>query len=172
MSTEDIFWAQHEAPQQIQRWKDKDKAGLIPFYREEDGTIKFLMMIASNPQFGGFKPMISKGSVEEGELVEECAIREAVEELGLVVDNCIGDPFKIFEDYVQLRSVEYFLTVYAVEVASKQNFIEPGSETKFTSWMTYESFMGRGRKDHQPLVQTLYDIIHERDSMNLDDEQK
>ena len=100
MSTDNIYWSQYENQQSIQRWKDKDKAGLIPFYREEDGTIKFLMMVASNPQFGGYKPMISKGSVEDDEQVQECAIREAVEELGLVVENCIGTPFKIFENYV------------------------------------------------------------------------
>jgi 8-oxo-dGTP pyrophosphatase MutT (NUDIX family) len=164
MSTDNIFWAEHEQasaiqPARFQRWKDKDKAGIIPYFREEDGTFKFLMMVASNPQFGGYKPMISKGSVEDNELVDECAFREAEEELGLTRDNCIGQPFLVFKDYVKLRSVEYNLTVYAVEVASKQNFIEPGSETKFTTWMSFESFMDRGRKDHQPIVQRLYESL-------------
>jgi 8-oxo-dGTP pyrophosphatase MutT (NUDIX family) len=165
MSLNDQFWADHEsvrtAPPQapLTRWKDNNKAGIIPYYKEPDGTYKFLMMVASDPRFGGFKPMISKGTIEDGESILECAIREAVEEVGLVVDNCTNEPFEIFNDYVSLRSVEYHMTIFAVEVASKQDFIETGRETKFTTWMSIEAFNDRGRKDHQPIVQKLYNTL-------------
>lgn len=169
MSLDDAFWTQHEKKETsfmpatpIQKWKDNNKAGLIPYFREPDGTYKFLMMVASDPRFGGFKPMISKGTIEEDESQLDCAIREAIEEVGLVVENCIGTPFEIFNDYVSLRSVEYHMVIYAVEVKSKQDFIETGRETKFTTWMTLESFNDRGRKDHQPIVQTLHDMLVEK----------
>ena len=164
MSLSDEFWNTHEKPevfQPITRWKDKNKAGLIPYFIEPDGSIKFLMMIASDPKFGGFKPMISKGTIEDNETTLECAIREAAEEVGLIASNMKTEPFEIFDQYVTLRSVEYHMTVFAVEVKSKLDFADTGCETKFTSWMTMQAFADRGRKDHQAIVEKLYKLLTE-----------
>jgi 8-oxo-dGTP pyrophosphatase MutT (NUDIX family) len=119
------------------------------------------MMVASDPKFGGFRPMISKGTIEPGETVLGCALRETQEELGLKDSNICSPAITVFDEYVVLKSVEYHLTIFAVEVMSKHDFDMPGSETKFTTWMTAESFMDRGRRDHQPILQKLVDILNE-----------
>ena len=60
------------------QYEKAPRAGLIPFIRSERG-IEYLMMIASDPKFGGPRPMISKGKIEDGETQKQAALREAEE---------------------------------------------------------------------------------------------
>ena len=69
----------------------KVKAGLIPFYFDKSiGKFKYLMMVSSDAAYGGDKPMISKGGQDPGESNRATALREAEEELGLVLSNLQG----------------------------------------------------------------------------------
>lgn len=136
------------------------KAGLIPYIWDKDGQLKMLFMVASDPKFGGSKPMISKGTIEEGEMPEFAAVREAAEELGLKQENIKGPLFRIFEGHVTLRSSNYALELFAAEVFSKTDFNKWDYETAFCTWMTNESFQVKGRRDHRPYVQTLVDLIN------------
>ena len=130
------------------------KAGLIP-YMYENGILKMLFMVSSNPKFGGPKPMISKGTIEAGEDELVAAIREAEEELGLKKENLKEDPFLVQREYVQLRSSEYDLAIFAAEIKDKYDFNKWCYETAFATWMSVDSFMEKGRKDHKPIVQLL-----------------
>ena len=136
----------------------KPRAGLIPYIRE-NGEIKYLMMIASNPIFGGPRPMISKGKIEDNEDSFECAVREAVEELGLVELNMRFKPVKIVEERVVLRSGMYDLTLYAVELHNTWHFDPWCDETEYIEWHTLESFKVHGRRDHVKYVETLEEMI-------------
>lgn len=141
------------------KFKDHDKAGLIP-YHINNGEVYYLMMVASDPKFGGFRPMISKGSIERGEDVATTAIREACEELGITEDN-IGTLIQIFQDTVSLRSVEYHLTVFGAECESRDpaRFVAPGDETSAVRWMTYDEFQAEGRNDHKPILESLHEMV-------------
>jgi 8-oxo-dGTP pyrophosphatase MutT (NUDIX family) len=136
------------------------KAGLIPYIVDTDGQLKMLFMVASDPKFGGSKPMISKGTIEDGETTEHAAIREAIEELGLKLENVKGTLIKVFEDKVTLRSSNYDLTIYGVEVHNKTDFDKWDHETLFATWMTLDSFDAKGRRDHKPIVKTLVERIN------------
>lgn len=131
------------------------RAGLIPYIRDADGQVRFLMMVSSNPRFGGPRPMVSKGKIEDGETPFSAAVREAEEELGFVKSNAIALSYIIGDEHVWLRSTNYHLTMFAVEVGSKYNFVKWGDETKYTIWMTSEEFAARGRSDHLIYVQRI-----------------
>lgn len=136
------------------------KAGLIPYIVDKDGQLKMLFMVSSNPKFGGPKPMISKGTIEDDEISENAAIREAVEELGLRPENIKGKLIEVFNEHVSLRTSNYHMVIYGVEVENKMDFVKWGYETAFCTWMTNESFQVKGRRDHKPIVQTLVDLIN------------
>ena len=131
------------------------RAGLVPYFIEADGTVKFLMMVSSNPRFGGPRPMVSKGKIEDGETPFEAAVREAEEELGFLKVNAAAPSFKIGDEHVYLRSTNYHLTMFAVEVQSLFNFVQWGEETKFTVWLTADEFRIRGRQDHVVFVDRI-----------------
>lgn len=139
-----------------QEYEKRARAGLIPYMRDVSGELIFMMMVSSNPKFGGPRPMLSKGKIEEDETVFECAIREAEEELGLVRLNMIGQPKLLIEERVVLRSGAYHLTVYSVEIRDRWNFGKWCDETEYTEWHTLDSFKERGRRDHVKYVEQLY----------------
>jgi len=136
------------------QYEKRPRAGLIP-YMWEDGILKFLMMVSSNAKFGGPRPMISKGKIEEGENTFECAIREAEEELGLVRENLAAVPILIASERVELRSGAYRLTVYAAPIQDKWDFSKWCDETEYILWMSLEDFRENGRKDHVKYVEQV-----------------
>jgi 8-oxo-dGTP pyrophosphatase MutT (NUDIX family) len=140
-------------------YEKRARAGLIPFRRSKRGEWKYLMMVSSDPKFGGPRPMISKGKIEEGEDSLQCAIREAEEELGFKQRNARGDVFLIFSGRQELYSGAYHLTVYAVEIQDKYDFDKWCDETEYTEWMSLDDFRQRGRRDHVKFVETLEGLI-------------
>ncbi len=135
-------------------YEKRARAGLIPFMRE-GGELKYLMMVCSDPKFGGPRPMISKGKIEDGETPLEAAVREAEEELGYKQRNARGAVLPIFEGRQELYSGAYTLNVYGVEIQDKYDFDKWCDETEFTLWMTLEEFKAKGRKDHVKFVEQL-----------------
>ena len=85
------------------------KAGFLPFYIQNGSPI-FLFMVSSNPKYGGTKPMISKGYVEIGEDIEDAAIREAQEELGLKKSNLFS-LFRVWHGQVHGLKEYYNLSI-------------------------------------------------------------
>jgi 8-oxo-dGTP pyrophosphatase MutT (NUDIX family) len=136
-------------------YEKRARAGLIPYMRNEQGEPIFLMMVSTNPKFGGPRPMLSKGKIEEGETAFQCAVREAEEELGLVQLNMVSTPRLLCEERVVLRSGAYHLTVYAVEIRDRWNFEKWCDETEYTLWMTLDEFKREGRRDHVKYVEQL-----------------
>lgn len=136
------------------------RAGLIPFIRnEDDGTLSYLMMVSSDPRYGGPRPMISKGKIEPDETKMGAAIREAEEELGLKQRNFRGEPMLIADERVTLYSGAYDLTVYGVEIADRYDFDKWCDETAYTCWCTLEKFKKIGRRDHIKYVELLEQLV-------------
>jgi 8-oxo-dGTP pyrophosphatase MutT (NUDIX family) len=139
-------------------YEKRPRAGLIP-YLWNQGVPNFLMMIASDSKFGGPRPMLSKGKIEDGESEIECALREAEEELGLLRENLTDKPFLVAEEQVVLRSGTYYLTVYAAPIRDRWDFGKWCDETEYTRWMTLEEFREEGRKDHIKFVEQLSSML-------------
>jgi 8-oxo-dGTP pyrophosphatase MutT (NUDIX family) len=136
-------------------YEKRARAGLIPWLRDDQGVPLYLMMISSDPKYGGPRPMISKGKIEEGETPLEAAVREAEEELGFKMRNARGDLRLVFEGRIELYSGAYHLTVFGVGVQDRHDFDKWCDETEYTLWMSLEEFRTKGRKDHVKFVEEL-----------------
>ena len=145
-----ITTSHHDEP----GYEKRARAGLIPFFKDSIG-IKYLMMVCSDPKFGGSRPMISKGKIEEGESTLEAALREAEEELGFKQRNCRGEIIPIFDGRQELYSGAYHLTVYGIEIQDRYDFDKWCDETAYTEWHSLETFKERGRKDHIKFIEAL-----------------
>ena len=55
------------------------KAGIIPYYIDEDGIPMMMFMVPSNPNYGGTEYQIAKGHIDKGETHYKAAIREGKE---------------------------------------------------------------------------------------------
>jgi 8-oxo-dGTP pyrophosphatase MutT (NUDIX family) len=126
------------------------KAGVIPYYYF-DGVLKMLFQVSSDPAFGGPDPMIAKGQVDAGESVDEAAIREAEEELGLVKSN-VSNITKAWVGPLTGMQASYTLHVYTCEVTDPDNFVEPHFETERTEWLTPDEFERVGRASQRHIV--------------------
>lgn len=138
----------------------KNKAGLLPYFIEEDGSVKYMFMIPAKKMFGDKSPAIAKGGVEKGETTLQAAIREAEEELGLNrlnIDMSTLD--KVFEGTVMGRVRLQHLTVYSVQVIDKDDFGETVDETFATIWLTAKGFKKAGHDPHKFIVQEASDRI-------------
>jgi len=142
-------------------YEKRARSGLIPYLHGDDGVLRYLMMVSSDPKFGGARPMISKGKIEEGETPLMAAVREAEEELGFKQRNKRGEYIELFDGRIELFSGAYHLTVYGVEIQDRYDFDKWCDETEFTTWMTLESFKTKGRKDHVRFVEELERKVQE-----------
>lgn len=142
-------------------YEKRARAGLIPFIRHPDSPIKYLMMVCSDPKFGGPRPMISKGKIESGETALQAAIREAEEELGLKQRNMRGDIIPLYAGRQELYSGAYDLTVFGVEIQDQCDFDKWCEETLYTEWHDLENFRKVGRKDHIKFVEALEKLVQE-----------
>lgn len=138
----------------------RNKAGIIPFIQQDDGTTLMMFMSPSDPSYGGSEPQIAKGGIDPGENAKEAAIREGEEELGLQQSNIVSiHPLPA----VTLTGLDatYTMSVYAVEVKDQSDFSQPHYETGKVYWLTAEQFAQRGRKNQQSLVAAATRIINQ-----------
>ena len=89
------------------------RAGSIPYFIE-NGEIKMLFFIPSNPAFGGDKYQISKGRIDAGESPEVAAVRECMEETGLPEENIKSVEFLSVEKIAGNDEYYYELFVYLI----------------------------------------------------------
>jgi len=144
-------------------YEKRARAGLIPYMRNNDGSIQYLMMVSSDPKFGGPRPMISKGKIEKGESKLEAAIREAEEELGLRRANIEMFTLQMIADErVVLHSGAYSLALYACEIKDRYDFGKWCDETEYITWMSLDDFREHGRKDHLKYVELLESKVQDK----------
>jgi 8-oxo-dGTP pyrophosphatase MutT (NUDIX family) len=140
-------------------YEKRARAGLIPFRYDENGTIYYLLMVSSDPKFGGPRPMISKGKIEDGETPLVAAVREAEEELGFKQRNIRGEILSIAEGRQELYSGAYHLTVYGVEIQDRYDFDNWCDETEYTLWLSLDEFRQQGRRDHLKFLEALEEKV-------------
>ncbi|MCS7317104.1 MAG: NUDIX domain-containing protein [Candidatus Dojkabacteria bacterium] len=121
------------------------KSGFIPLYRKKN-LIETVLMIPSNPLFGGTCPQFSKGTWEDFNItLEENAIKEAEEELGLIRENIIYIDF-----LVRQKNIFWFYG----EISSKE-LKEFGFETKEVIWKELFECYEIIRESQRPVLVTL-----------------
>lgn len=136
------------------------KAGVIPYYID-NGVIKMLFMIPSDPLYGGSDYQIAKGTQDyDNEFPIEIAKREGQEELGLKLDNILGDFTFAYKSKMSL----YDLYVYIARIKNVNNFDPFDKETGKTSWLTIDE-LPKMRRDQQQAIQNVYDIILSREEV-------
>ena len=135
-----------------------NKAGVIPFIVQDDGTTLMMFMTPSDPKYGGPRPQIAKGGIDAGENAQEAAIREGEEELGLNRSNIVT-VHAVPPVSVTRLEASYSMAIFAVQVKDQESFGTPHFETGGVHWLTLEQFAQRGRKNQQPLVASAAKII-------------
>ena len=113
------------------------KAGCLP-YHYQDGEIKLLFMKPSDPAYGGPNYQIAKGNIDFGYSSEETAKKEALEELGISIENTKG-MFFLFCDTLKPRGGPgYEMFIYAAETIDPHNLLPFHYETSSIRWMGAE----------------------------------
>lgn len=117
-----------------------------------------LFMVPSDPAYGGSRPQIAKGNVDEGEDLLTAALREAEEELGFVEANIATEPIEAWGGgLVGMKTgggdLPYSMKVFAVQVKDKSAFTDPHYETGSVHWLSAEEFAQVGRASQNEAVQ-------------------
>jgi 8-oxo-dGTP pyrophosphatase MutT (NUDIX family) len=135
------------------------KAGFIP-YVFENGTPVFMFMTPSDPAYGGAEPGIAKGGVDAGEDTQTAGIREAEEELGLVISNLKHETIKLaWKGKMTGLKETYPMSVFMGEVKNKEDFVDPHYETGSVHWMTEKEFSKSGRKAQAHIVKAAARLL-------------
>lgn len=137
------------------------KAGILPYFIEDDGSLSYLFMTSSDANYGGADPMIAKGHVDKGETPEIAAIREGQEELGLKKTNIVsGTVEECWVDTIGGMTANYQMSIFACEVKDKDDFDHPHYETKETNWFSYEEAQHKVRKSHLSILKHINDKLN------------
>lgn len=132
--------------------KDISRGGVIPYYIEND-EIRMLFMKPSDEKYGGSAYQIAKGKLETNETPEQCAFREAQEELGLFLPNIIER-----NDLGQFGKIRCFLA----KIKDPEMFGDYDEETESTKWMTPDQFMEEGREWQRPIIKAAIRMIEKK----------
>lgn len=117
----------------------KKRAGLVLYkIGPKTGKLYFYCMIPSDPFYGGSSPQIPKGQIDPGMDEESTAIKEAVEEIGLKVEN-----LKTFEFFKKYNKMYIFIGT----VKNSVDFDETCFETGWSGWVCYDDQRDRLRKE-------------------------
>ena len=136
------------------------RAGAIPYMVDSDtGEVEMLFMVPSITEYNQniaelTMPQIAKGRIEKFEQPLPAAVRECIEELGLVEKN--------IESIIECGVVLGRTHMYAFKITSKDNFVSFSSETANTVWLTHDQFMDVGRELHKSVVDNIHTQIVEK----------
>ncbi|MEK7562644.1 MAG: NUDIX domain-containing protein [Patescibacteria group bacterium] len=145
-------------------------AGIIVFYKEDDGEIKYLLL-KHKPDSWDFP----KGLVEKGEKPEDAAVRECKEETGIEIKELIFGFketirffFKVKYEYqikrgfkigqTVLKFVTYFLAM------SETKDVRISFEHEGYEWLTFDEIINRlkKRKESQRILGKANNFLKEK----------
>lgn len=131
------------------------RAGVVPYYVDDNNEPIMMFMIPSNKKYGGDQPQIAKGKQEDNEPLSETAMREAEEELGLKRNNILN----VFKVGMFMGRTE----IYAARIIDPDDFGQYTTETKTTLWLTKNRFMKIGRDIHRSVIEVVYESIKHKE---------
>ena len=130
------------------------RAGFIPYYQaDSDSDLQIMVMVPSDPSYGGDKPQIAKGKIDPGENAKEAALREASEEVGLVQSNVVSTHY--------LGTFLGYTEIFYGEIKDPDNFTGTTYETDESYWVSVDDFLKEGRDIHKPIVRAFLRAIGE-----------
>lgn len=134
------------------------KAGIVPYYVNQ-GQVFVYLMVPSNANYGGLDPQIAKGGVENGQSVEETAVREGEEELGLKRANIASLQVAWRGTITGLATAQwaapvYELIVYMAGVKNPQDFGQFHYETGWAGWIG-EQDISRVRSNQRAIISAV-----------------
>lgn len=132
------------------------RAGLALYNVTPEGDILFRCMIPSDSEYGGNRPQLPKGQIDEGDTPRYTAVKEAVEEAGLKTENLkFVSHFKHYE----FMRIEVFIG----EVFDIDDFDEPGWESSWSGWINYSTEADRLRSLQRHIFDDIARHITEGD---------
>lgn len=140
------------------------KAGVVPFYIENN-NIKIMLVIPSNPAYGGTHYQISKGRQDGNEKPIETAKREAFEEMGLDKSN-VSDFFFCAKEKIQGMTRSYNLHIFAAEIKNPLKFSKSDFEIKTKNWIDADNIMII-RRTQQSLIKKVIKQIKKRKNIKF-----
>lgn len=120
------------------------KSGFIPFVKNNK-TIEILLMVPSNPKFGGNMPQFAKGEIEKNLSPLENALKEAEEELGLIIENILFNKYLCKE-----KNIYWFYGELKNKKTKSFCF-----ETKEIIWCNINNAINIIRNDQIPILEKL-----------------
>lgn len=137
--------------------KLKFKAGIVP-YVIQNGIIKMLFIISSDPSYGGTQPCIAKGGADPGETPQQTAVREGEEEIGFPA-AIYAQIYPSAKERIAGMTSSYDFYVFAGQLKAVPNKIPFGPEVGSVHWLSMEEYQKVGRKNQLNLVQQTYNAI-------------
>jgi len=134
--------------------KRRERAGIYPVYIDPNGELWVCLMIPSDPAYGGPQPQMGKGRVDDGQTIEEAAIREGEEELGLRMDNM--GPVEFLESKtISGLLTEYELHVYTTKVKDPKAFNTPHHESSWAGFMKIDEALSQTRENQRSCLELV-----------------
>jgi len=134
----------------------KIKAGGFPFYIKS-GTLYVCLFKSNNDYYGGDKPQMSKGHIDEGESPLDAALRECHEELGIEKQWLENDAIFV-DDFHFIGEVEdYTQAVFGFNVQCEKE-VQIGTEGTGV-WMEYAEAVKEIRTTQLPFLIQLGEIV-------------
>ena len=142
-------------------------AGIIVFYVESDGEIKYLLL-KHKPNSWDFP----KGMIEKGEKLEDAALRECREETGIKVEELIPGFketikffFKVKYKYQLERGLKMgetvlkFVTYFLAQAKTKE--VKISFEHEDYEWLNFDQVMDalKRRKENKKMLTKANDFI-------------
>jgi len=126
-----------------------NKSGGIPWFIFDD-IPKVLLMIPSNPIYGGKYPQIAKGNIDILETPIMAAVREIEEETGILRDNIdFNFTYKITNDPFH---------IFSFKVIDPYNLAKFHYETKEVLWLS-EDNISKMRDIHRAVISKTFQYI-------------
>jgi hypothetical protein len=131
-----------------------NKAGMVPYYKDKNNIYYFMFMRPSNPLYGGKQFQFAKGFCDDGMTPIKTAIKEGMEELGLIKSNISSI------QYIGVEKVKgYNLHLFGCNIIDKDFFIPPQYETGSIIWLTKEESLEQIRNCQKSLFTKLLNQI-------------
>lgn len=159
-----------------------NKAGVVPHMQKEQGLVYYVMKPSAKrpdlppPQFqlckgtrmaqgedGKWRDIKEGGLIAHAEPLVQTALREGMEEVGLVLENIIALYDVGVHGFASATTGQkkeaWFFTA---QMSNNADFTKPDASTEECAWMTLDEFAIAGRPDHHYILSQIESLLKEK----------